>query len=274
MTNKFYGQGVQHQSDDVVSQHVEDVTIRGYTILKDLFTLDALCDWRKRIDDVYRTQEKELSYEAMKSIQDLDMCRAPLLYDFEFMRMASMPPVLEIMQRLLGDWHILNLQNAIINRPNVTHHQSSWHRDLPYQNWVISRPLAISAIFAIDPFSSSTGGTQVLPGSHKNETLPSNHYIDSNGITVEADAGSVIIFDSMLFHRAGYNQSSMTRRAVNHMYTSPILKQQYDFPRAIGMKDGMSAATRKLLGYTAEVPIGAFEWRLSRLKRLQRQQDD
>ena len=274
MTNKFYGQGVQHQSDDGISKHAEDVVIRGYTILDNLFTPAALGEWRQRIDDVYQTQEQEFSHDALESIQDLDMCRAPLLYDFEFMRMAAMPPVLEIMQRLLGDWHILNLQNAIINRPNITHHQSSWHRDLPYQNWVISRPLAISAIFAIDPFSPLTGGTQVLPGSHKHENLPSNHYIDSNSITVEADAGSVIIFDSMLFHRAGYNQSSMTRRAVNHMYTSPILKQQYDFPRAIGIKEDMSAVTRKLLGYTAEVPKDALEWRLSRLKRLQRQQVD
>src|SRR5262249_55089691 len=174
---------------------------------------------------------------------------------------------LPIIVAFLGDWFVLNLQNAIINRPNEGHHQSSWHRDLPYQNYIISRPLAISVLLAIDEFSDKTGGTLVLPFTHKTEALPSDSYIDANKLVVSASAGSAIVFDSMLFHRAGANTSSIIRRAVNQMYTSPIIKQQYDFPRALGAQPGLEPAIARLLGYDSQVPIDDQAWRRLRRER-------
>jgi hypothetical protein len=66
--------------------------------------------------------------------------------------------------------------------------------------------------------------------------------------------------------------SGRIRRGVNHLYTVPILKQQYDFPRALG--DGFTddAALRQLLGYTSVVPVTALAWRQERQKRLLAQQ--
>ena len=61
----------------------------------------------------------------------------------------------------------------------------------------------------------------------------SAEYVKKHLLTVTAKAGSAIVFDSMLMHRAGYNHSNKIRRSLNHMYTKPFIKQKYDFPTFI-----------------------------------------
>lgn len=267
MKDKFYGAVTQTVADDEIDQHVEAITIKGYTIINDLLdgaTLDAL---RQGIDATYRLQEESFGKQELADIQETDVCRAPLLYDFSFVELARHPKVLAVIERILGDWYILNLQNAVINRPGVDHHQSSWHRDLPHQNFVISQPLAVNALFAIDDFSAATGATCVMPYSHQSESLPSARYIDNNQVSVTMTAGSAVVFDAMVFHRAGANTGDTTRRAVNHLYTKPIIKQQYDFPRALEGLQDVDPATARLLGFTSQVPLDDNAWRLARAKK-------
>jgi ectoine hydroxylase-related dioxygenase (phytanoyl-CoA dioxygenase family) len=224
-------------ADDEVAQCVEEIGMRGFTIIKDLLPAEELTVWREKIDRIYERQEKEFGREALAAIQEIDICRPPLMYDFEFIKLATHQHFLPIILAFLVDWFVLNLQNAIINRPNKGHHQSSWQRALPYQNCVMSRPLAINVLL--------------------------------NRQAAAASAGSAIVFDSMLFHRAGANTSSVIRRAVNQLYTSPIIKQQYDFPRALGAQPRLEPAIARLLGYDSQVPIEDQAWR--RLRRERRE---
>jgi ectoine hydroxylase-related dioxygenase (phytanoyl-CoA dioxygenase family) len=268
-TQEQYG-GLQRTIlDNPIDRHLEELSVAGYTVIPEALPENELDDWRERIDTVYTEQEKEFGGRAvLASIGDKDLCRAPLLYDRAFISMARNEKVLAVVRRVLGEWFILNLQNAIINRPDERHHQSAWHRDLPYQNWVISRPIALGALFAIDPFSELTGSTVVLPHTHRSEFLPSESYIRTHCTVITAAPGSALVFDAMMFHRAGYNQSQQIRRGVNHLYTVPILKQQYDFPRALGDSLGEDQELRRLLGYTSTVPTNVVQWRTERQNRL------
>jgi ectoine hydroxylase-related dioxygenase (phytanoyl-CoA dioxygenase family) len=192
----------------------------------------------------------------------------PLKYDDYFIQIATNDVVLKIVEKILGSFYILNLQNAIINRPNEEHHQCSWHRDLPYQNFTISNPISLNALFCIDEFSEETGATVVVPYTHKTEILPSDRYISKHQTVAVAKPGSVIVFDSMLFHKAGYNSSKIIRRAVNHQYQIPLLKQFYDFPRALKGKFSSNKFLAQLLGYTSQTPLDDIEWREKRLDKV------
>jgi len=269
MREKFYGRLEQTRADDDVTRRAEEIALRGFTVICDCLTSSELAVWRKKIDEIYEQQEKELGHDTLALIHELDVCRAPILYDMDFIGLATHPKILAIVQQLLGDGYILNLQNATILRPGIEHHQTSWHRDLPYQSCIASQPLAINALLAIDEFSPETGGTQMVPFTHKAQVLPSDSYIKENRITVSAPAGSAILFDSMLLHRAGFNQSSVVRRSVNHLYTIPILKQQYDFARSLASRGPMlSPEVIQILGFTSQVPLDDKAWRLERLARL------
>jgi ectoine hydroxylase-related dioxygenase (phytanoyl-CoA dioxygenase family) len=251
-----------------VARLSDEIAGAGFAIISGLVPAPALDRWRVKIDEAYARQEHTFGREALESIHDADICRAPLIEDFEFLDLAVEPRVIAVVRRLLGDWFILNLQNAIISRPQLTHHQAHWHRELVHQKFVSSRPLSINALIAIDEFSADSGGTHVLPKSHKAEELPAASFVETNQLAIAAPAGSAILFDSMLFHRAGANQSARARRAVNHQYTLPFIKQQYDFPQAIGDRCDFDPFLRRFLGFTTAVPRDAKTWREVRAARL------
>jgi ectoine hydroxylase-related dioxygenase (phytanoyl-CoA dioxygenase family) len=268
MKEKFYGKLNQVECNSDIDLYVEEIRNIGFVIIEDVLTHEELENYREKIDEVYKIQEKEFGIEKLISIKEKNMCRMPLRYDDYFINIATKKVVLDIVEKFLGEFYILNLQNAIINIPNEEHHQSSWHRDLPYQNFTISNPISINALFCIDDFSVETGGTTVVPYTHKTEILPSDRYINKHAVTAVAKAGSVIVFDSMLFHKAGYNSSTIIRRAVNHQYQIPLLKQFYDFPKALNGKFSDNQFLKQLLGYTSQIPLDDIEWRKDRLERL------
>jgi ectoine hydroxylase-related dioxygenase (phytanoyl-CoA dioxygenase family) len=178
---------------------------------------------------------------------------------------AADPTVREVVERFLGDYIVLASQNAIINRPTDDLYQVTWHRDLQYQHFTSSRPLAVSALFCIDDFSAETGGTHLLPGSHRSEHFPSEEFVERHAAVVNAEAGSVLIFDAMVFHRAGANTSGRVRRAVNHIYTLPIFQQQISLPSALGGRFADDPRLRRLLGYEAPPAASALDWREKKL---------
>jgi ectoine hydroxylase-related dioxygenase (phytanoyl-CoA dioxygenase family) len=231
-----------------VASHAAAIASRGFTVLPELLSPAQLTHWRIRIDEVYLEQERAFGRDALDAIQDADICRAPLLYDFGFVEFATHPRILAIIRRLLGDWFILNLQNAIISRPLVSHHQAHWHRDPVHQTFVSSRSLSVNALIAIDAFSAETGGTQVLPGTHKVELATRAGDRRRLGRRRPRGRRSVRL---MLFHRAGAN-ASIERGARSTISNAAFLKQQYD-PRALAARVDLDPFLRRLFGFTSAV---------------------
>ncbi|HUJ75398.1 MAG TPA: phytanoyl-CoA dioxygenase family protein [bacterium] len=248
------------KSESAVDFHKERLEILGYTILRDVVGADQVAKIRSGMDAAYARHEATMGREQLAEIKELDVLRGPLVSDDQFLALAATPAVLNLVREVVGDYIVLNQQNCVINRPQTGHHQTSWHRDLPYQNFVISRPLAISALFCIDDFTLETGGTVLVPYTHRMEILPSPQFLEEHHVIAEAKAGSVLVFDSMLLHRAGENRSRQVRRAVNHVYTVPILRQQIDLPRALNGRHADDPALRRLLGYDAETPASVGDW--------------
>lgn len=265
MTPQMYGVRESWASDGVPGLHAEEVATLGFTIVPDVLDSQALDLARERIYSVYEEQRIECGDSELNSISDADVARCLLSYDDFFVEVAAQERVLDIASRLLGEHIVLMSQNAIINRAFSDNYQQAWHRDLSYQHFVSSRPLAVSALYCIDEFSVHTGGTMILPASHKSEQFPSAEFVDRQSMTVAAAAGSVVMFDSMLFHRSGYNQSSHDRLAVNHVYTVPIIQQPISLPAALGGRFSDDPRLRTLLGYSFQPAASTIEWRKRRL---------
>lgn len=268
MKVREYGQlRVADDPLDWLSQAVEEIDVLGYTILSDVLDSAQLAEIRTRINAIYRRQSEQFGEERLQEIGDQGTARALLLHDEYFAELAVQPRIVQLVETLLGKYFILSLQNAILNNER-THPQVAWHRDLPYQTWVPDKPVAINALFAIDDFRIETGGTRVLPFSHRLAQLPSWDFFARHAVTAEAPAGSVIVFNSWLVHCAGQNTSGLDRRAINQLYTTPIIKQQYDFPRALNGKWADDPRLAYLLGYGSQVPLDDQDWRNRRLGKL------
>jgi ectoine hydroxylase-related dioxygenase (phytanoyl-CoA dioxygenase family) len=259
-----FGVREYHDAATPVDKAAEEIVLVGYTIVRDVLNEAQLQSIRAKLDQIYQQQCAEVGGEdRLREINDAFTVRCPLAYDDEFLKVATQPAVLSVIERLLGEYFTLMLQNGILNYPakGTQQNAGAWHRDLNYQHFTSSRPLSVSALFCIDPFSQETGGTHVLPASHKTEKFPSTDYVRSHETVVNAPAGSVLIFDSMVFHRGGLNTSQNVRRAINHMYTLPLIKPQISFARTLKGKFSEDPFLRKFLGYESEPGESVPQWR-------------
>lgn len=264
---KSYGITQKTEDASLLDYYLEVFKIRGFVIIEDVLSPTELEDVRKALDRSLETQEADYSSEDLDRIGEKNMVRAPLQYDSLFVNLATHPKLMPLVKAVLGDNFVLHLQNGIVNMPNEEHHQSSWHRDLPYQNFVSSVPLGCNLFYCIDDFNADTGGTWMVPFSHREEYMPSNAYLNAFSEQTHAKAGSVIFFNSMVFHRAGYNSSQQIRRGINNVYVTPILKQQIDLPRLLEGKYADDPELATLLGYRFNPEVSIQEFRNKRINR-------
>ncbi len=258
------GQTINKTEEDRI---VEEIERNGFSVIKYDVDEKELQDLRDSIDEIYRIQMEEAKKANPGSPAYNDYHPQILLaYDERFLNMAMNPEVIAIVKRFLGEYFVLRWQTGIINRPNITDVAYSWHRDLVYQTYTSSPPLAISALYCLVDFSLENGGTHVLPGSHKHILFPSDEFVENFAQPIAAPAGSIMVFDPMMFHRAGLNTSLNMRHAVSHVYCTPIMKSPVSIPRVLKGKYKDDPKLRDILGYTSETIDSLEEWR--RLEHL------
>jgi len=264
---RSYGVNEQEVAADDLAAHAERIRLAGYCVLAGALSAADTADLAARLDEVIRRQTEEFGSERLEQIGDRFTARCPLVDDAAFLKLATHPRLLALVRLLLGEYVVLMQQNGVINPPQEGHTQGAYHRDLPYQHFVSSRPLAISALFCIDPFRTETGATMVIPGSHHVERFPSPEDAASAEVSVNADAGSFVVFDAMLFHRAGDNRSGRVRRAVNNVFSVPIIAQQISLPSALNGRYSDDRELARLLGYDSSPAASVVDWRTRRLRR-------
>jgi ectoine hydroxylase-related dioxygenase (phytanoyl-CoA dioxygenase family) len=250
-----YGVTSQNEPADVIDFAVESLRHFGYAVIDSGFSnieLQALGD---AFDAARKTSFNLYGEQYLRSIDEHNTIRCLLVHDRLFLKLALNERVHSICKALIGANFILNQQNGIINPGDeTTYNQAAYHRDLPYQHFVSSRPLAINALFCIDDFTVENGATKVIPASQKVEAFPSDQLVRSSEISLTAPAGSFLLLDCMAFHCGGKNLSRRDRRAVNHVFTIGLLRQQLDIPAILGEGYVSDAHVRRLLGYEFRCP--------------------
>lgn len=259
----------QNENQSEVEHHLENLTIKGYSVMTDVWTAPQIKETSELLMRLYDKQEREFGLDRLQKLNESEVHRGLVCEDQVFLDMLSEPKVLDVVHALVGATAILNLQNASCLRSGKKHYQSAWHRDFA-KDFVSSKCLAVNAFWCISDFTAENGATWLLPHSHKLENFPTERYIRENGVQVEAPAGSVIFWDSLILHKAGFNTTEHTRLGINHMYTRPFLKQQIDYPEYLKGKIDIESALGQLLGFWAIPPKSVEEFRVDPDKRTYR----
>ena len=243
----------------------EELRRLGYTLLDSGLGPHELDAVREKVFEVYALQEAEFEGESLGESNDADIARALLAYDRSFFELATNPALLQFAGRVFGENFVLLQQNGVINRPARGNYQLRWHRDLPFQHWIPSRPIAFAAMFCVDEFNPTTGGTYALPGSQAHEAFPSDEFVRRHQEVMSAPAGTFIVMDAMMFHRAGKNSSPNIRIGINHLIGLPFLGQQIDLPRMLDGAYADDPFLARYLGYKWNPAPSLNEWRRSRM---------
>ena len=266
--NNTHGVSESDKAYSIYDNIGEDVMRTGFSVVKNVFSKKDCMLAKKKIDEIYKRQIKECGdADFLFSINDENVARSLFLYDNFFLRFIKNTKLNNILKKILGKKYILNLQNAPINKGHQSHYGSTWHRDLSYQHFVPSRTISLTAIVCLDEFNPKNGGTSILPFSHKFEKFTSKKYINKNEIIVNSKVGDLLIFDSLLFHRAGANNTSRDRKLIVQVFTLPFIKQQIDYTKALNGRYSKEKSLAYVLGYDSEIVDSVLQWRKRRKSR-------
>lgn len=204
-------------------QFLEDgfLVVNGVVGSSEIEAINYLCD------------EEFAKYQACSRGENISNAKLYGLLDRDvrFRELASHPNLIPSLQNILGP-NVVALKNrhnhVSLNRKGET--QQRFHRDI--LNW--SRGI-VSAIVYLDKATEENGATKVIPGSHRlpfvgitqpngGGTWMDEHAIyeglEETAISVQAEAGDVLLFDGTLFHTVGQNITELPRRSIALGYRS------------------------------------------------------
>jgi ectoine hydroxylase-related dioxygenase (phytanoyl-CoA dioxygenase family) len=254
-----YGVLEQTRVQTDLDQAVEEIAQLGYTVVASGYRPSEISAIAEAFTSVHSEYVERHGASFLAAIDELNGMRLPLALSDRILALAVNRTVLKIVKRSMRAEFVLNQQNGIINPSGQQYNQGRWHRDLPYQHFTSSRPLAVNALYCVDDFSEKNGATLVLPGSHVHEAFPSSSIVRRLATSISAPAGSFIVMNAMLFHSGGANTTPRQRRAVNHLYAAPFIKQQIDIPSVLAGRP-LSKTLRDLLGFRYQLPRSVGEY--------------
>lgn len=204
---------------------LEELDIRGYAIIERILPETDVDALSRTLDAVWQRQCEEYGSTALREAGEWGVCRALIHYDIAFARLIRHPLTLTLLAPTVGETAILHLNNGVIAFPHERSNQLVFHRDFakPFSS---DKLLSINTFWLLDDFTPETGATWFLPHTQRISYTPSDDYMERHAAQVTATRGSVVIFDSRVYHRGGDNTSPYPRRAINLQYTRPFIKQQ------------------------------------------------
>ena len=118
-----------------------------------------------------------------------------------------------------------------------------------------AEPQGFNVGWCLDDFTEANGATRYVPGSHRLHRAPRPEEAETGTMPLEAPAGSIVAFESRLWHKTGNNSTRSERRAgVFAWYTRPIYRAQENWFLSLNRQIRQFASDDMLvlLGYKAE----------------------
>ncbi len=206
-----------------IAAHAARIRDDGYTIIEgaaDEELVEALKQAIERIERDRHLGTARTSFEGFKTLRINNL----LTYDDIFWNVPLHDDVLPIVERVLDKECLLSSFCSLVLGPGEVAqpiHEDTQLIPLPRPHI----PIVVNAIWALSDFTETNGGTRIIPGSHKRDHSPS-YGKDYDAVAVTMPAGSVMLFDSALWHGAGANSSSERRFAFSCAYCWGWMRQQ------------------------------------------------
>ena len=168
------------------------------------------------------------------------------------------PRLLACLAHVLGDFKLssLNFRAALPGSGLQALHTEGGPVADPAQYQVCN------SIWLLDDFTADNGATRVVPGSHRSGKSPGDVMTDTRAahpaeVLVRAPAGTVVVFNSHLWHGGTLNRSSLPRRAMHSYFTRRGNRQQLDQRKYVRSEtlDRLSPAARFILDVLRLLPL-------------------
>jgi ectoine hydroxylase-related dioxygenase (phytanoyl-CoA dioxygenase family) len=110
--------------------------------------------------------------------------------------------------------------------------------------------VSCNTLWAMTDFTEENGATRVIPGSHRFDDRLELDAAET--VPAEMEKGSVLIYTGSVYHGAGANRSTRTRRGVNITYSVSWLRQEENQYLAVPLEVARTLPVDllRLMGYS------------------------
>ncbi len=207
-----------------VDEALLHLSVNGFCILEEVIPGGEVDDVRRSIEATVASAGRTTLVQGAKTRKGL------IAYDQSIAAYLADKRIMDIAESVLGPQVRISMTTAAINYPG--NERGAWHADWPFNQQKaghVPMPypdavMHLTTIWMLSPFTRENGGTLVIPGSHRAATNPTgDNGVDSTmpyptETQVTGDAGSVLIFDSRLWHSVAPNQSDHPRVGIPVRY--------------------------------------------------------
>lgn len=154
----------------------------------------------------------------------LEQIQAPIEYHRELRDLLWYPPVFNRVRDLIGGDVQMIDNDYFITPPRTPRTHAGWHNDVGMPGIEHANSLLMVKVFyLLSDVDESSGGTAMIPGSHK---FPNDHVYPNvedpkampGAIQMTGRAGDAYLFNGRIYHCAVNNDSDNPRRVLIYNY--------------------------------------------------------
>ena len=249
--------------DDDLKVHLDAIDTDGFTIVDDVFSRERADVYAARIREIEQHSLRPLEPGETEADSSFYRTTGLLHADPMFWDVPIDPTVTQVLEQVLGEDYLLSTFSGIDLKPHSGTVQPLHPDDAlvgvprPHE-----RPIGVTVMWVVTPFNDTTGGTRLLPGSHREpiDLLWSQDAARMDA-TVQPDMepGTVLIFDHAIFHGASDNPSDDWRLGMQVSYHAGWIRPYTNWFRTIPVEEvrAYPEKLQDLLGYKTYNGIGS-----------------
>ncbi len=271
-------------ASELTTDHVRTLEERGYVLVEDAFDAAEIARMRQAADDILeliinssvandRTSGRLALVEDDKGGQLVKKIQPINDLSLVFTEMARDDRLLEPMRAFMDDEprlmeEKLNYKQPLQTRVNgvdTNRPSEAWpvHSDWAYFRAQDYPQTVVSSAIALDDMTEENGTMRFWPGTNQEFVehertdngleVPAEHVDEAAAETIEAPAGSLLLFDSVVWHDSSPNLTADPRRVMIYSH----------YPGGLGQERGIVEDERNAPTRRRESP---YEWRYQRRK--------
>lgn len=208
------------------NEHLEQVRRDGFTIFEGVIPSDEVEGVRA---SVFETASRFFNPQIRAELGVTNV-RAFINHNQSFVPYVADQCMMGVLNGLFGPHVRISFSSTQINDPGNP--RTVWHADWPFnQNNAGHIPtpypdfcIHVTTLWMLSPFTKENGGTLIVPGSHRTNINPTADMgVDPvapypSEVLVTGKAGSVIMFDSRMWHAANHNGTNEPRVSLALRY--------------------------------------------------------
>lgn len=236
-------------SAEFINHHLHRLERDGFTIIENIIPGEQRHELTNALLSVEAKQNRGFAktrFEGLKTVRIYNL----LARHEAFWQVPTQPEVLAIVEALMDQEVLLSSLSSITTAPGQESqplHEDTQQIPLPRPHV----PIGVNVFWALTDFTERNGATRIIPGSHK-EPAPPPYGASYPTKPAEMPAGSIMLFDSQLWHSGGANRSQDRRFALSCYYCAGWVRQQENLLLGIPQSQAKKFPRRlqELCGYS------------------------